>query len=62
MIGPEGKVLGIDPVSEMVAIARCAAEHLGLQDAQLDVAFADHLPFPAERFDSVVSRFARLRI
>ncbi len=28
-----------------------------LKNVQFDVAFADHLPFPADTFDAVVSRF-----
>ncbi len=57
LTGPEGKVFGIDPIPEMVAAARRAADHLGLRNAQFDVAFADHLPFPADTFDAVISRF-----
>jgi SAM-dependent methyltransferase len=57
VVGPEGKVFGIDPAPEMVTAARRAADHLGLRNVQFDVAFADHLPFPADTFDSVVSRF-----
>ena len=57
LVGPEGKVFGIDPVPEMVAAARRAADRLGLKNAQFDVAFADHLPFPADTFDAVISRF-----
>src|SRR6266568_3960671 len=57
LVGPEGKIFGIDPIPEMVAAARRAADRLGLSNAQFDVAFADHLPFPADTFDAVVSRF-----
>jgi ubiquinone/menaquinone biosynthesis C-methylase UbiE len=57
LVGPEGNVFGIDPIPEMVAAARRAADRLGLKNAQFDVAFADHLPFPADTFDAVVSRF-----
>lgn len=60
LVGPEGKVFGIDPVPEMVAGARRAAVHLGFRNVQFDVAFADHLPFPAETFDAVVSRFGAM--
>ena len=56
-VGPEGKVFGIDPVPAMVAAARRATERFGLKNAQFDVAFADHLPFPADAFDAVISRF-----
>ena len=57
LVGPAGKVIGIDPVPEMVAAARRAADRLEFRNAQFDVAFADHLPFPADTFDAVVSRF-----
>jgi ubiquinone/menaquinone biosynthesis C-methylase UbiE len=57
LVGPEGKIFGIDPVLEMVAGARRAADRLELRNVQFDVAFADHLPFPADIFDAVISRF-----
>jgi len=57
VVGPQGKIFGIDPIPEMVAAARRAADRLGLRNAQFDVAFADHLPFPADTFDAVISRF-----
>ncbi len=57
LVGPEGRVTGIDPVPEMVAAARRSADRLGVTNAQFDVAFADHLPFPDASFDALVSRF-----
>jgi ubiquinone/menaquinone biosynthesis C-methylase UbiE len=57
LVGPEGKIFGIDPIPEMVAAARRAADRLDLRNVQFDVAFADHLPFPANAFDAVISRF-----
>jgi len=57
LVGGEGKVVGIDPIPEMVAASRRAADRLGLKNAQFDVASAAHLPFPADTFDAVVSRF-----
>jgi ubiquinone/menaquinone biosynthesis C-methylase UbiE len=57
LVGPGGKVFGIDPVPEMVAAARRAAGKLGFRNAQFHAAFSDHLPFPADTFDAVVSRF-----
>src|SRR5437867_768153 len=57
LVGPEGGVIGIDPVPDMVAAARRAASRSGFNNAQFEVAFADHLPFPADTFDAVVSRF-----
>jgi SAM-dependent methyltransferase len=41
----------------MVAAARRAAERLGATNAQFEVAFADHLPFPDNTFDAAISRF-----
>lgn len=57
LVGPQGKVVGIDPIPEMVAAARRGADRLGLRNTQFEVAFADHLPFPADSFDAVISRF-----
>jgi len=57
LVGPEGKIFGIDPIPEMVAAARRAAECLGATNAQFEVAFADHLPFPNNTFDAAISRF-----
>jgi ubiquinone/menaquinone biosynthesis C-methylase UbiE len=57
VVGPEGRIFGIDPIPEMVAAARRAADRLGVRNAQFDVAFADHLPFSADTFDAVISRF-----
>jgi ubiquinone/menaquinone biosynthesis C-methylase UbiE len=60
LVGSEGKVFGIDPAPEMVDAARRATEHLGFRNAQFEVASADHLPFPADIFDAVVSRFGAM--
>jgi ubiquinone/menaquinone biosynthesis C-methylase UbiE len=57
MVGPAGRVFGIDPIPEMVAAARRAADRLGIKNTQFDVASADSLPFPDDTFDAVVSRF-----
>src|SRR5258707_11084059 len=57
LVGPEGKVFGIDPAPEMVEAARRATDHLGFRNAQFDVASADRLPFPPVKFDAVVCRF-----
>jgi ubiquinone/menaquinone biosynthesis C-methylase UbiE len=57
LVGAEGKVFGIDPIPEMVEAARRAADRLGISNAEFDVGFADQLPFPADSFDAVISRF-----
>jgi ubiquinone/menaquinone biosynthesis C-methylase UbiE len=60
VVGPEGMVVGIDPIAEMVAAARRAAESGGFRNARFEVAGADRLPFPADTFDAVVSRFGAM--
>src|SRR6266851_10222422 len=45
LVGPEGKVLGIDAVPEMVEAARREANRRGLDNASFEVAFAGGLPF-----------------
>jgi len=57
LLGPEGKVIGVDAVPEMVEAARREANRRGSQNANFDVALADDLPFPESTFDAVVSRF-----
>ena len=57
LVGSRGKVFGVDPAPEMVDAARRAADHLGLRNAQFEVASADRLPYSADTFDAVVSRF-----
>jgi ubiquinone/menaquinone biosynthesis C-methylase UbiE len=57
LAGPKGKVFGVDPIQGMVAAARAEAERLGLKNTKFDVAFADDLPFAADTFDAVISRF-----
>jgi SAM-dependent methyltransferase len=57
LIGSEGKVVGTDPVPEMVEAARRDGHRRGLHNASFEVAFADSLPFSANSFDAVVSRF-----
>jgi ubiquinone/menaquinone biosynthesis C-methylase UbiE len=57
LVGPEGKVFGIDPVPEMVEAARRATDQLGVGNVQFAVASADSLTFPPDTFDAVVSRF-----
>ncbi len=57
LVGPRGKVFGIDPIPEMVAAARRAADRLELRNVQFDMAFADKMPFPADTLDAVISRF-----
>src|ERR1700686_5192109 len=57
LAGPKGKAYGVDPIQGMVTAARAEAKRLGLKNAKFDVAFADDLPFAADTFDAVISRF-----
>lgn len=57
VVGPQGKVVGTDAVAEMVEAARREGERRGLHNATFQAAFADSLPFQANTFDAVVSRF-----
>jgi enediyne biosynthesis protein CalE5 len=57
MAGPQGKVIGLDPVPEMVAVARRSADRLGLKNTRFEVGFPEHLPFEPATFDAVISRF-----
>jgi ubiquinone/menaquinone biosynthesis C-methylase UbiE len=57
LVGPKGKVFGIDPAPEMVEAARRATDDLAFRNAHFGVASADRLPFPTDTFDAVVSRF-----
>lgn len=57
IVGPQGKVFGVDPIPEMIAAARREASRRELGNVQFEVAFADGLPFPDDTFDAVVSRF-----
>lgn len=60
VVGPEGKVVGIDPIPGMIDAARRAASQLAIKNIQFEVAFADHLPFPDNTFDAVISRFGAM--
>ncbi len=57
VVGPDGKIVGVDAIHGMIAAARTEAQRLGLKNAKFDVAFADDLPFAANTFDAVISRF-----
>lgn len=60
LVGPQGRIFGIDPIPEMVVAARRAANRRGITNARFEVAFAEDLPFPADTFDAVVSRFGAM--
>ena len=56
-VGPEGKVVGVDPIPQMIEGGRRAAERFGLKNVKFEVARADHLPFSDATFDTAISRF-----
>jgi arsenite methyltransferase len=55
MVGPEGRVTGIDMTPEMLAKARAAAAELGASNVAFVAGEAERLPFPDQSFDVVVS-------
>jgi ubiquinone/menaquinone biosynthesis C-methylase UbiE len=57
LVGTAGKVLGIDPVPEMVEAARREANRRRLGNASFVVAQAEALPAQTGSFDAAVSRF-----
>ena len=55
LVGPEGKVTGIDLVPEMLARARENARMAGVEYVTFMEASAEQLPFPDHSFDVVIS-------
>jgi arsenite methyltransferase len=55
MVGPEGRVTGIDMTPEMLAKAREAAAGMGAVNVEFLESEAETLPFEDERFDVVIS-------
>jgi len=55
MVGPNGKVIGIEMTPEMIAKARKNAEILGLANVELVLGAIEHLPLPDASFDLVIS-------
>jgi ubiquinone/menaquinone biosynthesis C-methylase UbiE len=55
MVGPGGRVTGIDMTPEMVAKARAAATALGVDNVEFLEGEAERLPFPDASFDVVIS-------
>jgi SAM-dependent methyltransferase len=55
MVGPEGRVTGIDMTPQMLAKARAAAAEMGLENAEFVEGEAEQLPFADGSFDVVVS-------
>ncbi len=55
MVGPEGKVVGIDMVPEMLERAMKNLNETILSNVTFQPASAENLPFPDESFDVVIS-------
>jgi SAM-dependent methyltransferase len=55
MVGPGGRVTGIDMTPEMVAKARAAAAQLGIEHVEFLQGEAEQLPFADASFDVVIS-------
>jgi ubiquinone/menaquinone biosynthesis C-methylase UbiE len=55
LVGPQGRVVGIDVTAEMIATARSNLSLLALRNVSFQVGPAESLPFPDEEFDAVIS-------
>jgi arsenite methyltransferase len=55
MVGPTGRVTGIDMTREMLSRARAAAAAMGATNAVFVEGDVEQLPFPAESFDVAIS-------
>ena len=55
IIGPEGRVTGIDLISEMLKQARTNLEKTSLKNVTFQEGSAEQLPFPDGTFDVVIS-------
>jgi arsenite methyltransferase len=55
MAGPAGRVVGVDPTTEMIDRARANLALVGLTNVSFEIAAAEALPFPDREFDVVIS-------
>jgi len=55
-VGPQGRVVATDISPNMLAVAAEQARQAGLTNITTQVLDAQHLDFPAETFDAVISR------
>jgi enediyne biosynthesis protein CalE5 len=56
-VGPSGSVIGLDLAEQMLAVARRKATALGLANVTFRTSDVTALPFDANSFDAVTSRF-----
>ncbi len=55
MVEADGSVTGIDMTADMLAKARAAAAEMGAENVDFVEGEAEHLPFPDQSFDVVIS-------
>lgn len=55
LVGPSGRVVGVDVTEEMIIRARANLDLTDLSNVRFEVAAADALPFPDREFDVVIS-------
>ena len=55
MVGPEGRVVGIDMTHEMLSKARSGAKNMGANNIEFREGYADQLPLPANFADDLIS-------
>ena len=55
MVGPDGRVTGMDMTPEMLAKARAAAAEMHASNVEFVEGEVERLPFPDESFDVVIS-------
>jgi len=55
VVGPEGKVIGIDMTQTMLDRAQASADEMGLDNVELHQGLIESLPLPEESIDVVIS-------
>ena len=55
LVGPEGRVAGLDLTPKMIERARLNLELLGFKHVSFEVGDAEALPFPDQEFDVIIS-------
>ena len=54
LVGPGGRVVGVDLSESMIALARERAAQVGVHNVEFAPMDAEHLQFPADSFDAVL--------
>ena len=55
MVGPSGKVIGVDMTPSMLERARASAAEMGVEHLELHESLIEHLPLPDGEVDIVIS-------